>query len=290
MRLPDADVEKYLKLLTFYSIPEIQQIMETHNEDPSKRVAQHKLASQFVELVHGHIIAEKVEQQHRLIFSSRTRTSIDVLPTQEAGKTGAFNMAVDKTAPPVNAFSGITPHVTLPRSLVENQFFHKVLYHAGMVSSKAEGYRLIVKNGAHVGSMPDSKNEMGDALAYIPIRTWPAEITKNFIIDDSLMILKVGKWKVKIIKIISDQEFEEQGLTCPGWKEETNVGEKIEDRQLFQNTKKIKGKRVKLPRNAQDEKDGDYEVVSWLPSCDQGEQQDGHQGEPGPTSQTGSSQ
>lgn len=285
MRLPDADVERYLKLFTFYPIPEIQRIMETHNEDPSKRVAQHKLASQFVELVHGHIIAENVEKQHRLIFS-HGKNPADVLPKQEAGKTGAFNAAVDKTAPQVNAFSGITPHVVLPRSLVENQFFHKVLFHAGMVSSKAEGYRLILNNGAHVGSMPDSKHEMGDALAYIPIRTWPAEVTKNFIIGDDLMILKAGKWKVKIVKLVSDEEFEAQGLSAPGWKEDLDIAEKAEDKQLFKGTKKIRGKRVKLPRNAQDE-DYKYDVVSWMPKQQGGHEEDAGSGS---GSQTGSSQ
>ncbi|KAL1961046.1 hypothetical protein VTO42DRAFT_4934 [Malbranchea cinnamomea] len=278
MRLPDADMERYLKLFTFYPIPEIEKIMETHNQDPSKRVAHHKLASNFVELVHGPQIAQQVEQQHRLIFSpgSITSANLPLKQEQKTGKTGAINTAVDKTAPQVNAFSGLSPHVTLPRSLVVGQFFHKVLYHAGMVASKAEGHRLIVNGGAHVGSMADATQEMGDALSYVPIKTWPANVTEKFIIDNQLMILRVGKWKVKIIRIVSDEEFEAMGLTAPGWKEPVNPQEYEEDKNLFKNTKKIKGHKVKLPGNSMP-KQGPVKVVSLFPERTDGSAQEAEQ-------------
>lgn len=253
MRLPDADMERYLKMFTFYPIPDIQQIMTTHNEDPSKRIAQHKVASQVVELIHGAMIARQVENQHRLIFTpgSIDPRTVSMEERPKVGVTGHMNPGSDPTAPPVTAFSGIKPHAVIPRSLVVNQFFHKVLYHAGMVSSKAEGHRLIVNNGAHIGSMPDSKQEMGDALNYVPIRTWSADVTEKFIIDGCLMILKIGKWNVKIVKIVPDEEFRASGMTCPGWGEKEEPIERHEDRQLFARSQKIKGHWVKKPFNAQ---------------------------------------
>jgi len=51
---------------------------------------------------------------------------------------------------------------------------------------------------------------------------WNPQETEKYIIGDDLLILRVGKWKVKIVKIISDEEFEKKGLTAPGWKEEDN--------------------------------------------------------------------
>ena len=50
--MADADVEKYLKLFTFLSLEEIQSIVHTHNINPEKRVAQHRLASEVTEMVH----------------------------------------------------------------------------------------------------------------------------------------------------------------------------------------------------------------------------------------------
>lgn len=49
----DADVEDYLKIFTFLSREDIQQIMAEQNSDPSKRVAQKKLAEEVTKLVHG---------------------------------------------------------------------------------------------------------------------------------------------------------------------------------------------------------------------------------------------
>jgi tyrosyl-tRNA synthetase len=86
-----------------------------------------------------------------------------------------------------------------------------------MVSSRSEGHRLIANKGAAVGSKSGS-GTMDDGLSYMPIKTWPGQDTEKFIIDDSLLILRVGKWKVKIVKIVSDEEFEDRGLNAPGWK------------------------------------------------------------------------
>lgn len=53
IRLPDADVEKYMKLYTFLSDDEIFSIISKHKENPEKRIAQKCLAEEVVTLVHG---------------------------------------------------------------------------------------------------------------------------------------------------------------------------------------------------------------------------------------------
>lgn len=60
---------------------------------------------------------------------------------------------------------------------------------------------------------------MDDELSFFPCKNWEAEDTNRYIIDDALLILRVGKWKVKIVRIISDEDFKAQGLSCPGWEE-----------------------------------------------------------------------
>lgn len=54
LRTPDAEVEKLLKLLTFYPVGDIGKIMEQHWLNPEKRQAQRKLAEKVTLLVHGH--------------------------------------------------------------------------------------------------------------------------------------------------------------------------------------------------------------------------------------------
>lgn len=53
IRTADSDVEKFLKLFTFLSLKEINQIMENHKAEPGKREAQRILADQVTLLVHG---------------------------------------------------------------------------------------------------------------------------------------------------------------------------------------------------------------------------------------------
>ncbi|CAG8228345.1 unnamed protein product [Penicillium salamii] len=229
VRTPDDVVERYLKLFTFIPLPEIATLMEEQNKDPSKRVAQHALASEFVELVHGKQEADAVALQHRQLFRPRASTAAptplsktSVPPASHARSiTAGFEtpQSGNPYAPQTNFANMGDMKVTLPESLVFNQPFNKVLWSAGLVSSKGEGHRVIVNNGAKVGSRPGDSGPMTDQLSFTPIRIWAAEKTKEFVLNGNLLMLKLGKWKFKSVHIVTDEEFRTQGLTAPGWEE-----------------------------------------------------------------------
>lgn len=203
--------------------------MEEQNADPSKRTAQHRLAYEFVELIHGKAEADAVSLQHRQLFRSRSSTGApspmpksSTPPASHAqSSTAGFAtpQAGNPYAPQTNFANMPNANVKLPKSLVYNQPFNKVLWSAGLVASKGEGHRVITNNGAYVGSRPGDSGPMSDDLAFTPIRVWPAEKTKTFILDEKLLMLKLGKWKFKMVEIVSDEEFRAQGLTAPGWEE-----------------------------------------------------------------------
>ncbi|KAJ5142853.1 Aminoacyl-tRNA synthetase class Ic [Penicillium bovifimosum] len=227
VRTPDNVVERYLKLFTFIPLPEIATIMEEQNKDPSKRIAQHKLASEFVELVHGKAEADAVALQHRQLFRPRSSTAeptplpkSSTPPASHAlSPTAGFEtpQSGNPYAPQTNWANMGDIKVTLPHSLVFGQPFNRILWSAGLVSSKGEGHRVIVNNGAKVGSRPGDSGPMSDQLSFTPIRPWDAEKTKDFVLDGNLLMLKLGKWKFKAVHIVSDDEFRAQGLTAPGW-------------------------------------------------------------------------
>lgn len=226
-------------MFTFLPLPRIRELMEEHNQNASKRPAHHALASEFVEIIHGRKEAEAAAAQHQAIFNPKSAPSeVDSLSPQNSEQ-------------PSTAFHTPSPHLTLPRSLVVGQFFHKVIWSAGLAPTKAEAFRLIVKGGAHVGSMADSAQQMGDAISYVPIKTWPANATEKFIVDESLMIIKIGRWKVKIIKIVPDEEYEKMGESAPGWKEAETKEDRKGDADLVKSRQKLKGRRVKLPMSMQ---------------------------------------
>ena len=242
LRSADADVERYLKLFTFLPLAEIQSIMAEHALDESRRLAQHKLAYEFVELIHGLGAAQEAESQHKALFSKsipidslRADSSLTTSAPNAEMETrppGDWNVSLNKGAKPVTAANAPPVHGILPRSLVVGQHLTKVLWSAGLVSSKSEAYRLITQNGCHIGSRTgrgETTVEMGDYVAFTPMKNEPSHHTENYLIDGELLIFKIGKWKLKMIKVVSDEEYEKSGLTCPGWKEEDEAGGRGQD-------------------------------------------------------------
>ncbi|KZF26252.1 hypothetical protein L228DRAFT_216413 [Xylona heveae TC161] len=213
LRSSDTDVERYLKLFTFIPLGTIEQIMSDHMSSPSRRTAQHILAREFVEMIHGIDVAKATEAQHRSLFRNQTAE-----PSAQPSDSTMSN-SLNTNAPQANRFAAPSPNVTLPRSLVVDQPMSRVLYAAGLVASRSEGHRLTVNQGAYVGCVPQGGGGMMDQLTFSPVKSFFPSVTKDYIIEGDLIILRVGKWKVKVVKIVEDEDFEKQGLDAPGWKE-----------------------------------------------------------------------
>lgn len=230
VRLPDDAVERYLKMFTFIPLPKIAEIMEEQNRDPSKRVAQHALAYDFVELIHGTKEAEAVSWQHRQLFRPRSSTAEPTpLPSQGSQPTSGHPKSPyaafinpqsgNKHAPQVSFADMPSVKTTLPRSLVYNQPFNRILWYTGMVASKSEGNRIIANGGAYVGSRPGDSGQMSDELSFTPIKDFAREKTEKYILDGKILVLKIGKWKFKMVDIISDEEFDGMAGQFPGWEQ-----------------------------------------------------------------------
>lgn len=185
--------------------------MEEHNKAPPKRIAQHKLAQEVLKLVHGEQLANEAAQEHSKIF----KQPLDHKPQNGNQSSDHINNAVSSTSQ--NAAP--TYSLILPKSLIHNQPIERVLYHAGLVASRSEGYRMVSKKGAYLGARPGGSGTMGEQVDFSPAANWDGKETEKYIIGGDTLILRVGKWKVKVIKIISDEEFKKQGLSAPGWED-----------------------------------------------------------------------
>ncbi|XP_078727505.1 tyrosine--tRNA ligase, mitochondrial [Lampetra fluviatilis] len=73
IRLPDAEVERYLKLLTFLPLAEVSHVMERHRETPDKRGAQRRLATEVVKLVHGQDGLESAIRCTKVLYEGSTQ-------------------------------------------------------------------------------------------------------------------------------------------------------------------------------------------------------------------------
>jgi tyrosyl-tRNA synthetase len=212
----DADIERFLKMFTFMPLEKISQVMAEHQAAPEKRVAQHLLATEFLELSHGAIVAKETAEKHATRASQRR--SISVQAAFEQAKTEAFNSLAkgnNSFALPINQSLNkrapmATPDNTRPETIeLQADFlaitnFPSVLLAVGLVGSKSEGQRLISNKGAYVakyqGEMSDvlnwraiTKTEVGTPLKWV---VWAGPDSEK-----GLLALRVGKWKVKIAHV-----------------------------------------------------------------------------------------
>lgn len=208
MRQSDADVGRYLRFFTFLPIDQIDTVMKEHMEAPERHKAQHLLAREFVELVHGIDEAEAAERQHRMLFSkpgSDAATNFD-----GDGKTQA--------APDIITLNNAPKaKIKLPASLIHTKSIGRILYAAGLAESSSEGHRLVASKSVYIGAMPGQKLAMSDAaLSFTPIKNWKNEETVNYLVDGKVMILRKGKHNIRIVEVVTDKEWKESGMMYRG--------------------------------------------------------------------------
>jgi tyrosyl-tRNA synthetase len=238
-----------LKLFTFLPIDHIETVMVHHAQNESKRVAQHLLAKEVVALAHGAADASKAEVAHKEAFSDGTNVfSLGALrrTLAEISTTGAragdvaeqkskseqqlFNYkqayAASSTAQSTTATStepskaDASNIVTLPLTLLQAGSFPRVLHAAGLANSRSEGRRMITNKGAYVVLPNSGSTENPHGLKWEPI---PDSINtadpNHYLIDWEALVLRSGKSKIKICRVVTEEQFEAEGLTCPGWEE-----------------------------------------------------------------------
>lgn len=212
VRRADDEVEQLLKYFTFMPIPEITRLMEEHRQDPPKRVAQHKLAFEVLALVHGAEVATREQHQHRLMYSKGGAAGIPI--SQFTGDPSEYQAPEGRPTTPNNA---PRMDMQLPRSVLTTSPA-KILHASGLAASTSEGHRILAQSGAYVAARPgDSMRELVPGnLDWTPMKLWQPDAVQKFLIDDRVLILRRGKHNVRIIEIVSDEEWKASGKTYPG--------------------------------------------------------------------------
>lgn len=213
VRRPDADVENLLKLLTFLPLSEIRTTMEEQVKDQSKRVAQHRLAYEVVTLIHGEAKAKEVAETHRSMYS-KGGAGIPLV-------TRAPGDEHKEPDGPVTLNNAPRIDMILPESLIMGKSIGKILYAAGLARSGTDGHKLAVQQAAYIAGMPGRK--VGESqpmdpsqLTFNPIKLWFPQETQRYLIDGKLLILRKGKHNIRVIQMVSDEEYKLSGQTYPG--------------------------------------------------------------------------
>ncbi len=231
--------------------------MGEQRRDGSKRLAQHLLAKQIVELAHGAEDAKKAETAHREAFSTGTTTfPLGVIRKALTGTQAtepseseplkkkeqeilAYKKAYAASSTP-QSIPGASAEqskpkgesiVTLPLSMLQPGSFPRILYAAGLASSKSDANRLIAKKGAYVVVPNSGAIDSPTVLKWITIELDNAADPNSFLIDWEALVLRSGKSKVQICRVVKDEQFEAEGLTCPGWNDtKAKASESVEEK------------------------------------------------------------
>jgi tyrosyl-tRNA synthetase len=164
MNVPDNDAETLLKRLTLLSQLEIEGVLSESSQDPSKRLAQKKLAEEVVRFVHGPQALHEAEMVTGWLFGDGG------LPEGRS----------------VSELLAGAPTVELERTL--NCTWNEVLVMSGITSSKSEARRLIQGGGVYVWSDRLSSGDQEVSLA-----------THS---RDDIVLLSKGKKSKTVLKIV----------------------------------------------------------------------------------------
>lgn len=137
----DRDAEKYLKLFTFMSQPDIDTLMRSHRNDPSRREAQKRLALEVTRRVHGEEACRSTVAASAILFDEFDPRQVE---------PGAFDVLAQEI-PTVRVEGG--DGLTLVDAVVQ----------AGLAKSKGEARRAIEQGGIYVNQ--ERAKDVGRKLA-----------------------------------------------------------------------------------------------------------------------------
>lgn len=160
LNFEDSMIENYLKVYTFLSKEEIESILEKHQRNPEKRLAQKTLAREVITFLHGS------DQYHQAVEIS------EALFCGEISKLNGKQIEM--------AFQGLTPlEMTESRNLVD------LLVEKEICKSKRESREFITN-----GSITVNGHKVTE-LDY--------QVTKSGAIEQKYIIIRRGKKKYYII-------------------------------------------------------------------------------------------
>ncbi|MCH9626189.1 MAG: Tyrosine--tRNA ligase [Chlamydiales bacterium] len=166
-RLPDADMPKMFRMLTFMELEEIEQIeMEMRQKNYIPNSAQKRLAEEVTRLVHGE--AGVLEAQR----------------ITQAAKPGAHTVLDKQT---LKALAAEIPNCLFEKKEVIGKSIVELLVLSKMLSSKSEARRMIESGGVYIN------NEKVMDQGFV--------IESNSLIEGEFLLFGVGKKKKMVIRV-----------------------------------------------------------------------------------------
>ncbi|MBN1551579.1 tyrosine--tRNA ligase [bacterium] len=164
----DRDVVRFLKLYTFLSMKDINDLEKCLEHEPEKREAQKVLAQEVTKLVHGERGLRAAESATRVLFGDEPIKNFD-----------------DDT---LKAIFAETPSAWLPRNILTSGItLVELCVVSGFCKSKGEARRLITSGGLYCNNVRITEPDF--------------MITKDQLASKSILILRSGKKRYFLIHL-----------------------------------------------------------------------------------------
>ena len=143
LNVSDADVERFIKVFTLIPLDQINEMIEQHRENPSKRMLQCVLAEYMTEMIHGKEALESVKQATEFLFGGVKISDVSE-KAWETIKSEVSTVEVSKE----QIASGVT--------VIDLATMHD------KVPSKSEARKLIKSNGFSVNKVKVGEKDAVD--------------------------------------------------------------------------------------------------------------------------------
>lgn len=167
LNVPDTDVVRLLKVFTFLSKSEIEELEKEAQERPEQRAAQKALADAIVTLIHGAEETERATASAKILFG------------------GSFDGFSDGALQDI--FADV-PSSEFSRATLANRSLLDIFIDTGLVQSRGDGKKLFKNGGAYLNNKREASFE----------RT----LSETGALDRKLFVLRSGKKSYHVVRII----------------------------------------------------------------------------------------
>jgi tyrosyl-tRNA synthetase len=166
LRTADADVIRYLKIFTFLTEEEIEELARSLAEAPERREAQRRLAEEVTRMVHGDEGLRVAQRSTSVLYGE----AMDGLKADEL----------------LTIFADVDS-AELSRDEVVGEPVMNVAAAAGLCKSRGEARRLVQSNGLNLNNVRVGSIEQ--------------QVEAEDLIDGKLLVLRSGKKRYHIVRI-----------------------------------------------------------------------------------------
>ncbi|MGP4092557.1 tyrosine--tRNA ligase, partial [Streptomyces sp. KR55] len=163
LNMDDRDISTYMRILSFRSREELEELEQQTEERPQARAAQRALAEELTTLVHGADQTAAVIAASKALFGQGELTELDA-KTLAAALSEVPHIQVAELAPAVDLFAGV-----------------------GLAPSKSAARRTVKEGGAYVNNV---KVDSEDAI--------PA---KEDLLHGRWLVLRRGKKNLAAVEV-----------------------------------------------------------------------------------------